>query len=115
MDRLLAHAYKLIHGYPPSPTMEDWQVADSILSRFDVPELGEALARGCIYKIVNHVLYPDKGTCTSIVLRAEGFASELFDGLGDEPHMADLSRAEYHDGEYKKLQESMESEISDTT
>src|SRR5262249_3096575 len=95
MDETLKRAYKLVSDSNPSPEMLDWEIAAFVLERFNVPRLGEDLAKECIFRIVNHISYPDQETTNRIVARAEGFAGELWDDLGDEPHMADLERKEY--------------------
>ncbi len=95
MDQTLSRAYKIIFEVEPGLGMEDWQIAEKLLEHFDVPKLGEELAKECIHKIVNHIKYPDRGMTTRIVGRAEGFASELWDELPDEPHMAEIERLEF--------------------
>lgn len=95
MDQALNRAYKIVFGAKPEPGMKNWQVAEKLLDRFDVPKLGEDLAKSCIHRIVNHIEYPDVETTRRIVGRAEGLASELWDELPDEPHMAEIERLEY--------------------
>lgn len=95
MDQTLSRAYKIIFETEPEPGMENWQIAEKLLDRFSVPKLGEELAKECIFRIVNHVRYPDRETTVRIVGRAEGFASELWDELPDEPHMAEIERLEH--------------------
>lgn len=69
---------------------EDWQIAELIIHNFSVPSLGEELAKQVIFKVVNHTIYPNQEITTSVVGHAESLATELFDGLSDEPHMAQL-------------------------
>jgi hypothetical protein len=95
MDPTLKRAYKIIFEAEPEPGMKDWQIAEKLLDRFNVRKLGEELAKECVHRIVNYIKYPDRETTTRIVGRAEGFASELWEGLPDEPHMAELERLEY--------------------
>lgn len=95
MDETLNRAHKIIFGAEPEAGMEDWQIAEKLLDDFNVPKLGEELARECIHRVVNYIKYPDKETTTRIVGRAEGFAKELWDELPDEPHMAEIERLEY--------------------
>lgn len=95
MDTILVQAYKIIMGSNPAPGMADWEIARAILEGFDVSKTGETLAKECIFRIVNHIVYPSKDLTTQIVGRAELFASELWSDLGDEPHMADIERKEY--------------------
>ena len=94
-DPTLREAYEIIFAAAPDASAETWQIAEAILDNFDVPKLGEDLARRCIFRIVNHVHYPDRLTTTRLVGRAESFATELWDDLPDEPHMADLEVKEY--------------------
>ncbi len=95
MDQTLSRAYKIIFEAEPESGAKDWQIAEKLLGRFDIRKLGEKLAKECIHKIVNYISYPDRETTTRIVGRAEGLASELWDDLPDEVHMADLERKEY--------------------
>lgn len=94
MDATLQLAYGKLWPSTDLP-IADWLMAEAILERFSVRVLGECLAKECIFRIVNHLEYPSQDVCTRIVLRAEGFASELWDDLPDEPHMAELERKEY--------------------
>src|SRR5216684_3976468 len=95
MDATLAKAYRIITGRSPLPDMADWEIAEVVLQRLDISKTGETLAKECIFRIVNHIDFPSKELTTQIVGRAELFASELWDDLGDEPHMAELERKEY--------------------
>lgn len=95
MDQTLARAYKTIFKTEPETGAEDWQIAEKLLEHFDVRKLDEKLAIKCIHRIVNYIRYPDRKTTTRIVGRAEGLASELWDELPDEPHMAEIERKEY--------------------
>lgn len=96
METILREAYKIIFNKDPKG-LEDWQVADELLEGFDVPKLGEELAKECIHKIVNYIDYPDRETQIKIVGRAEGLAKELWDELPDEPHMNEIRHLEYSD------------------
>lgn len=78
---------------------EDWQIAELLIENFDVRKLGEDLAQQVIFQVVNHIFYPDQEDTTRIVGRAEALASELFNNIFDEPHMADLERIEFLRGE----------------
>jgi hypothetical protein len=93
MVATLTEAYRKTFGWEPGD-MADWQIAERLMDNFNVPLLGEGLAKQCIFRIVNHIHYPDRETTTRIVLRAEGFASELWDELPDEPHMAEIAHLE---------------------
>jgi hypothetical protein len=95
MDAVIRKAYAVIFSRQPDPELSDWEVAESVLDSFNVPLLGEDLAKACIFRIVNHIEYPDQQTTTRVVGRAEAYAAELWDDLSDEPHMADLAVKEY--------------------
>jgi hypothetical protein len=95
MDSILSEAYDLIFSRRPPEHMPDWQLAERILDTFNVPLLGEELARRCIFRIVNHIEYPDRQTTVRLVGRAESYAGELWPDLSDEPHMADIEVKEY--------------------
>jgi hypothetical protein len=88
-------AYKIIHMQEPSSELADWQVAEAVLNDFRVRELGDDLAKSVIYEIVNYVHFPNQETTTRIVGHAENLATELWDELPDEPHMADIAHLEY--------------------
>jgi hypothetical protein len=93
----LREAYEMLFSHAPDPIMIEWQIAEAILDNFNVPKIGENSAKKCIYEIVNHIVYPDDETMWRIVNRAEGFATELWDDLPDEPHMAEIEYKEYED------------------
>ncbi len=95
MDQTLSRAYKIIFETEPESGIKDWQIAEKLLEHFNIPKLGEELAKECIHRIVNHIKYPDMETTKRVVGRAEGFASELWDELPSEPHMAEIERKEY--------------------
>ncbi len=102
MNSILKEAYVKIKHVEPDTSLADWELAEAIVNDFNVPVLGEDFSKQVIFTIVNGAIeYPDQETTTRIVGRAEGFASELFEGLSDEPHMAELEREENKDL-YKK-------------
>ena len=103
MANHIREAYEILFNHAPDPVMTDWQVAGAVLDNFNVPKIGEKAAKECIYEIVNHIAYPDQETTRRMVSRAEGFATELWDDLPDEPHMAEIEYKEYED--YSKRKE----------
>lgn len=91
---VLNEAYKKIFGKEPDK-MEEWEIARDIMDNWNVPVLGEDMAKEVIFKVVNHVIFPSNEITREVVLRAENYATELFDELRtDEPHMAELERLE---------------------
>lgn len=91
---LLKEAYKKIFKTEPD-NLEEWEIARDIINNWNVPVLGEELAKQVIFRIVNHIQYPSKEITGEVVLKAENFATELFgDEVSDEPHMAELERLE---------------------
>jgi len=74
---------------------QDWQIAELLIENFNVRKLGEDLAKQLIFQAINHIFYPDQDTTTRVVGRAEALASELFNNISNEPHMADLEWLEY--------------------
>jgi hypothetical protein len=88
-------AYVLLFNETLPDDIPAWKAAERILNHFVVPVLGEELARTVILEIVNHTTFPSNDLTRKLVLRAESFASELWDDLSDEPHMAELDRLEY--------------------
>lgn len=111
MSRKLIEAYKIIFGDEPPADMEIWRIAEKVMEKdnFSFRKLGEELAGEAIYEVVLDIPYPDKETTERIVGRAEGLASELWDDLPDEVHMADLERKRR---EMKKYNGGTMSEIS---
>lgn len=95
MTAAIVEAYHLILGSEPNPGLAQWQIAEAVLNQFDVPRLGDKLAKRCIFEIVNHINYPNQEITTRLVSRAEGLATELWDDLPDEPHMAEIEWKEY--------------------
>jgi hypothetical protein len=100
VDDTLRQAYKTLFRIDLMPEIEDWQIAEAILGNFNIRELGEHLAKSCIFRIVNHIAFPNQEITIRLVGKAEGLATELWDGLSDEPHMAELEWEEYK-GYYK--------------
>jgi hypothetical protein len=94
MNEVLGRAYMFIFGIRPPSSLPDWLMAEMILNKFDVPKLGEELAKQCIFQIVNHISYPDHATTRLVVGHAENLATELWDELPDEPHMAQIAYLE---------------------
>jgi len=95
MESPLVRAYCTIFDQHPETPLEEWQLAQLVLDNFEVAKLGESLAKKSILQIVNHVAFPNQELTTLIVGRAEGFASELWDDLSTEPHMAELEYKEF--------------------
>ena len=91
---VLVKAYEIIFGKPPE--MPDWWTAEKLMEHFDVPKLGERLAAQCLFEIVDGIHYPDRESTTRIVGRAEGFLSEIFPELNQEPHMSEIGRMRYY-------------------
>lgn len=64
------------------------------MENFNIPLLGDELAKDVILEAVNSTQYPDKETLHEVVGLAEGFASEIFTEYDKhenaEPHMAEL-------------------------
>lgn len=95
MNITLNRAYQVIFDEKPSSDLLDWQVAEKIIDNFNVPKLGEDLAKEVVYTVVLDTRFPNQEKTTEVVGRAEGFASELWDDLPDEVHMADLERKRF--------------------
>ena len=82
MNQTLARAYKIIFGHEPTIDLKDWQIAAQILRRWNVPKIGEDLAKECIFIIVNHIEYPSEEMTRVIVGEAEHKGVELFPEIG---------------------------------
>ena len=82
MNQTLARAYKVIFDHEPAVDFKDWQIAAQILHEWNVPKMGEDLAKECIFTIVNHIKYPSEATTKLIVGEAEHRGVELFPEIG---------------------------------
>src|SRR3989344_6094034 len=88
MNHVLKKAYLILFGREPDAHQPDWQIAEEIVSHWDVQKLGEVLARECLFEIILHVAYPNFEITRAIVGHAEELATELFDELANlDPHM----------------------------
>jgi hypothetical protein len=95
MTDILIKAYANIFGSKPDPTLKEWELARAIMANWDVPALGEDLARECIFRIVNHTDFPTPETTKEVVGLAEDKATELFPELeGVDPHMDVIAHLE---------------------
>lgn len=91
----LNKAYKIIFKYSPDD-LKEWEIARDLMNNFNIQLLGEDLAKKVIFKVVNHIIYPNNEIAKEVVGRAEGFAGELFEELRDvdDIHMDDIADLE---------------------
>ena len=97
---ILREAYRKIFGTDPDPKIPEWELAREVMGHWDVPKLGEDLARECIFRIVNHVIFPTDELTREIAGSAEDKSLELFPELeGVDPHMDVIAHLErkYHE------------------
>lgn len=100
MDQALSQAYKILLDRYPDNDMPEWMVASEVTNKWDTRLLGEDLARECIFRIVNHTIFPTQDKTREIVGIAESRATELFPELeGVDPHMDVMAHLEriYHE------------------
>ena len=97
MSNAINRAYQILLNKLPGQEMADWQIAEAILNEFNVPKLGEELAKKCLISIISDISYPTQAITTHIVGRAENLATELWEDLSDEPHMAEFEWKKYRD------------------
>jgi hypothetical protein len=91
MSTILSEAYRKLFDRDPKD-LQEWEIAKSVMNGWNVPVLGEELAKQVIFRVVNHVQFPSQEITTEVVLKAENMATELFEGeVTDEPHMAELA------------------------
>ncbi len=91
----ITEAYKKIFGHEPE-NLKDWEIAEKVVNSFNVPLMGEELAKKVIFDVVNHTSFPNHEKTTEVVGRAERFATELFkefEGI-DQPHMDEIAHLE---------------------
>lgn len=93
MDSAANRAFKKIFSKEPED-LEQWELAQQVLKNFNIPLLGDELAKDVILEAVNSTKYPNRETLHEVVGLAEGFASEIFAEYDKhenaEPHMAEL-------------------------
>lgn len=100
MESILKEAYSKVFGKDPASSMKKWELAKTIMSNWNVPKMGESLAKKVIFSVVNHTEYPDDNIRRSVIGIALAFSTELWDDLPDEPHVDQLEYKEYQ--EYNK-------------
>lgn len=114
MNRILKKTYQLTFGRELHKGQPDWQVAEDIINHWDVPKLGEDLAKECLFEIILHVTYPDFETTRRIVGHAEELSTELFPELANhDPHMDTIEVLErkYHEKWDNELTKERENAI----
>ncbi len=80
------------------------------MGNFNVPKLGQDLAKEVLFDIILHVPYPDVETTHRIVYKAESFAEELFPELeGHDAHMDVIEGLERKYWEEKEMGIKLES------
>jgi len=105
MDKTLKKSYEKIFKKEPDVDLKDWELAQKIVGEWNVPALGEDLAKETIFKIVNHISFPNGEKTVEIVGKAEEMATELFEELENvDPHMDVIAELERRYWE-KKLQD----------
>ena len=58
MDIFVQSAYIAIFGTSPDPDAPEWKVAKDVSEHWNVPRMGEELAKRCILRIANHITFP---------------------------------------------------------
>lgn len=102
----LRKAYQIIFGKEPEAEKPEWQMAKEIMENWNVPKLGEDLAKECLFEIILRVPHPDDEITREVVGRAENFAEELFEELaGHDAHMDAIEVLERNYWEKKKRAE----------
>lgn len=95
MGSVLYDAHRILFGSRSADELKEWQLAREVLGGWNVPKLGEDLAKKCLFEIINHVRFPNNDLTREIVEIAEDKAEELFPELeGRDPHMAVIENLE---------------------
>lgn len=91
----LKKAYKIIFNQT-GDDLESWQRAEAVIKNFDVKKIGEELARGVIFEIVNHIQFPNAEKTREIVGKAENLATEFIAEFSpqNEPNMDEMDYLE---------------------
>ena len=112
-NETIAEAYRKIYGKDPESETEEWRLASDILDNWNVPALGEDLAKETLFRIINHTPFPSEPLTESVVGVAEEKITELFPEMGEsDPHMAliaELERRYWAEKEVKEKNETKES------
>ena len=107
MNATLLKAYTIIYDTEPDVHMEEWQIAKFVLEIWDVPKLGEDLAKETLFALINHIYYPAQ-VSREIVGEAELKLPELFPEIGE--HDPDMHIAEWLENKYlEQKKEKMKS------
>lgn len=107
-------AYKKLFNEEANASIKDWKIAEKILSRWDVPVLGEDLALETLFEIINHIIYPNIEITRRVVGRAENLISEFLPEFAPDnadAHMDYMAFAEHKYYEEKKAKEEREERL----
>ena len=105
-------AYKKLFDKEPESNAEQWRLAREIITKWDVPKIGEELALETLFEIINHTNFPDDETTRKIVGKAEYLISAFLPEMSEhDPHMSVI---EFLEGEhYKKKELDKEKEFGE--
>ena len=78
MNDILIEAYKKLHGGEEPMETEEYHVASKILDEWNVPKLGEDLAKETLFSILKYTPFPSPALSDSIQGRAEEKIMELY-------------------------------------
>lgn len=93
MDKTPKKAYEKLFKKEPE-NLKDWEMSRELMKEWNVPVLGEDLAKEIIFKIVNHVSFPNHEKTVEIVGEAEEKSVELFGLENVDPHMDVIAELE---------------------
>jgi hypothetical protein len=110
MAKALQEAYKIIFGKDPAEGLQEREIGREVIEHFDGRKRSEDLAKECVFRVVNHTIFPNSEVTREVVGRAEDIATELFPELeGVDPHMDVIAHLErvYHEKKEQKEREKM--------
>lgn len=112
MDQILKDGYTKIAGHEPNSDMKDSELARWLMDNWDPRLTGEDLAKECLFRIINHTIFPTPEITREIVEMAESRIGELIDIGEHDPHMAFVEVLERNYYENKNKEKIQESELS---
>lgn len=103
-DNTLKEAYRVMHQADAPDAVSDWEFAQELLAEWNVPLLGEDLAKRCLFQLINHIpKESDETKMREIIGAAEEKLPELFPEIGlKDP---DMHVAEWLEYTYREQKE----------
>ncbi len=83
MDQTVTKAYTIIFAHPPEASLKQWDIIEQVLENWDVPKMGEDLAKESLFLIINHIpKEANEERMHDLIGQAESKIPELFPEIG---------------------------------